>query len=89
MAISIVTRANVLKLIEMSKQRAPDEGGRKYIEQPQNVRETGDFEAYWKDPERTRGYPASFAAEPSKYCEIMRKENAKVEAPVLYLGAIV
>jgi MoaA/NifB/PqqE/SkfB family radical SAM enzyme len=45
-----VTRANVLKLIEMSKQR----GARtkvvvSYIEQPQNAHETRDFEKYWTE----------------------------------------
>jgi len=45
-----VTRGNVLRLLQRSK-----EGSHRtkvvvsYIEQPQNVRETRDFEAFWKD----------------------------------------
>jgi len=45
-----VTRENVLKLLRMSKQ--PSVSTRvvvSYIEQPENIHETGDFEAFWTD----------------------------------------
>jgi MoaA/NifB/PqqE/SkfB family radical SAM enzyme len=45
-----VTRANVLQLIQGSKQ--PGSKTKvvvSYIEQPQNMHETADFEKYWKD----------------------------------------
>ena len=84
-----VTRANVLRLIEMSKQR----GGRtkiivSYIEQPQNVHETKDFEAYWRDHGAEhvvvrRLHSAAGAVVDT--AAIMRKDNAKVaRRPCLY-----
>lgn len=45
-----VTRANVLKLIEMREHAArPLKVVVSYVEQPQNQHETDDFEKYWKD----------------------------------------
>lgn len=45
-----VTRANVLRLLQLAKQ-SPTHTKIvvSYIEQPQNLHETGDFEKYWKD----------------------------------------
>lgn len=84
-----VTRANVLRLIEMSRQR----GGRtkivvSYIEQPQNAHETKDFEAYWKA--NGAEYVVirrlhSAAGGVINTAAIMRKENAKSpRRPCLY-----
>jgi len=45
-----VTRTNVLLLIEMAKQLgAHTKVVVSYIEQPQNISETNDFERFWKD----------------------------------------
>ena len=45
-----VTRGNVLKLIELSKQgSAATKVVVSYVETPQNQHETADFERYWKD----------------------------------------
>lgn len=45
-----VTRANVLKLIQMSKQSSSlTKVVVSYVEQPQNIHETKDFEVFWKD----------------------------------------
>ena len=45
-----VTRANVLRLLEwVGEAKAQTKVVVSYVEQPQNVSETRDFESYWKD----------------------------------------
>jgi len=84
-----VTRGNVLRLLQRSK-----EGSHRtkvvvsYIEQPQNVRETRDFEAFWKDS----GADAvvirrqhSNAGAVKAIADLMREEEIReVRRPCLY-----
>ena len=84
-----VTRANVLRLLQMAKQPS---GHTKvvvsYVEQPQNVHETKDFEAFWKDNGADyvvvrRLHSAGGAV--TTIADMMRKANAEeVRRPCLY-----
>ncbi len=82
-----ITRANVLKLLQMSKQ-THTKVVVSYVEQPQNVNETKDFEAFWKDNGADyvvirRLHSCSGAKE--ELAEIRRDENAKeARRPCLY-----
>lgn len=84
-----VTRANVLRLLQMAKQLSVHtKVVVSYIEQPQNVHETRDFEAFWKD--KGTDYVVvrrlhSNAGVIKAVADRMRKENAKeVRRPCLY-----
>ena len=84
-----VTRANVLKLIAMSKERgSKTKVVVSYVEQPQNRHETKDFERYWKDHGAEhvvirRLHSAAGAV--INTAQIMRRENSTVERrPCLY-----
>jgi MoaA/NifB/PqqE/SkfB family radical SAM enzyme len=82
-----ITRANVLKLLEMSKP-THTKVVVSYVEQPHNVNETKDFEVFWKDNGADyvvirRLHSCSGANE--ELAEIRRNENAKeARRPCLY-----
>jgi len=84
-----VTRANVLRLLHMVKQ--PSVHTKvvvSYVEQPENVHETRDFEAFWKD--NGADYVVvrrlhSAAGAVTAIADMMRKANAEeVRRPCLY-----
>jgi MoaA/NifB/PqqE/SkfB family radical SAM enzyme len=82
-----ITRANVLKLLQMSKP-THTKVVVSYVEQPQNVNETKNFEAFWKNNGADyvvirRLHSCSGAKE--ELAEIRRDENAKeARRPCLY-----
>ena len=84
-----VTRANVLRLLQMAKQHpARTKVVVSYIEQPQNVHETRDFETFWKN--NGADYVVvrrlhSNAGAMVTIADFMRRENARgVRRPCLY-----
>jgi len=84
-----ITRANVLKLLELAK-RAPSKTKIvvSYVEMPQNEHETADFDSFWKDHGADyvvvrRLHSCSGAKIP--LASIRRKENSTVaRRPCLY-----
>jgi MoaA/NifB/PqqE/SkfB family radical SAM enzyme len=83
------TRSNVLCLLQMAKQpSAHTKVVVSYIEQPQNIHETSDFESFWKD--KGADYVVvrrlhSAAGTVTAIADVMRKENAEeTRRPCLY-----
>jgi len=83
------TRSNVLRLLQMAKQ--PSSHTKvvvSYIEQPQNIHETRDFESFWKD--KGADYVVvrrlhSAAGIVTAIADVMRKENSEeTRRPCLY-----
>jgi MoaA/NifB/PqqE/SkfB family radical SAM enzyme len=85
----IATRTNVLKLIEwVRSSKSKTKVVVSYIEQPQNIHETKDFEGYWKD--QGADYVVirrlhSGAGAVDNIANVMRKDNQnEVRYPCLY-----
>lgn len=84
-----VTRSNVLKLIAWIKEsNASTRVVVSFVEQPQNLHETRDFESYWKD--QGADYVVirrlhSCSGAKTELAEIRRKDNNKIDRrPCLY-----
>jgi MoaA/NifB/PqqE/SkfB family radical SAM enzyme len=84
-----ITRSNVLNLIRWIKEsRAETKVVVSYVEQPQNMHETSQFESYWKDQGADyvviRRLHSCSGAKP-ELAELKRMENSKITRhPCLY-----